>query len=349
MTMEAMALHQHGDRFELRVTQLDIPEPGPDDVLIKVKATSMNHLDLWVRNGIPGLKLPMPHVLGADVAGVIAEIGANVEAAKEDWTEGDRVVIDPGLSCGYCPMCLKGEHSLCDSFRLVGEHVWGGNAQYCKVPAVNLHRLPTSWEWTEAAAIPLVSLTAYRMAVGRADLRPGETVLVMGATGGVGTMAVQIASQLGASVIATAGTDEKATELKALGAHEVINYRSADIAEEVKGITNGRGVDVVLDSVGQAVWKASMKALARGGRFVTCGATTGFEAKLNLTFLFWNQYRIMGSTMGSHRETAEALALAWAGKIRPVIDRVLPLAELQEAHRVVEEGEMVGKVVLRVD
>jgi len=344
-----MAIQQHGDRSELQVTQLDIPEPGPDEVLIRVKASSMNHLDIWVRNGIPGLKLPLPHVLGADVAGIIAETGSNVEGHSEGWTEGDRVVIDPGLSCGQCPMCLKGEHSLCDAFQLVGEHVWGGNAQYCKVPAVNLHRLPETWEWEEAAAVPLVSLTAYRMAVARADIRPGETVLVMGASGGVGTMAVQIASQLGARVIATAGTDEKATELKGLGAHEAINYRTADIGDEVKRMTGGTGADVILDSVGQAVWKASMRSLARGGRFVTCGATTGFEAKLNLTFLFWNQYRIMGSTMGSHNDTAEALAMAWSGKIRPVVDRVLPLADLQEAHRVVEEGEMVGKVVLKVD
>lgn len=345
MTMEAMVIHAHGDSSRLLPATVDIPEPGHDDVLIKVKASSMNRLDLWVREGIPGLKLPLPHVLGADVAGVIAETGSAVEG----WAEGDRVVIDPGLSCGHCSMCLKGEHSMCDTFQLVGEHVWGGNAQYCKVPAVNLHRLPKSWEWTEAAAVPLVSLTAYRMAVGRADIRPGETVLVMGATGGVGTMAVQIAQHLGATVIATAGTDEKAIELKGLGAHETINYRTADIGKEVKRLTAGRGADVVLDSVGQAVWQASMKALARGGRYVTCGATSGYEAQLNLTFLFWNQYRIMGSTMGNHTETAEALALAWSGKINPVVDRVLPLAELQEAHRVVEEGEMVGKVVVRVD
>jgi len=343
--MEAMAILSHGDRTKLEPMELDIPTCGSDDVIVKVKASSMNHLDLWVRNGIPGLKLPMPHVLGADVAGEIAEVGKGVE----DWKEGDRVVIDPGLSCGRCPVCLKGEHSLCESFMLVGEHVWGGNAQYCRVPAVNLYRLPKSWEWTEAAAVPLVSLTAYRMAVGRADIRPGEQVLIMGASGGVGTMAIQLARHLGAKVIATAGTDEKATELKALGADEVINYEQEDIARRVKGFTDGRGVDVILDNVGQSVWKTAMKGLARGGRFVTCGATTGHKADLNLTFLFWNQYKLMGSTMGSHNETAEALALAWSGKLKPVIDRVLPLSELQEAHRVVEEGEMVGKVVVKVD
>lgn len=344
MTMEAMVIHEHGDRSKLQPATLDIPEVGPHEVLVKLRASALNHLDLWVRKGIPGLKLPMPHIIGADGAGEVVEIGAEVMG----WTEGDQVVLDPGLSCGQCEWCQRGEQSVCDSFQLLGEHVWGTNAQYVKVPAANLHCLPKGWSWTQAAAIPLVSLTAYRMAVGRADIRPGEKVLILGASGGVGTAAIQIVKSLGATVYATAGTDEKADRLKELGAHEAINYRTEAIGKRIKEFTKGKGVSVILDSVGQAVWPEAMKALGRGGRFVTCGATSGFKADLNLTFLFWNQYNLMGSTMGSRQEVQEALALAWSGKIEPVIHKVLPLAELAEGHRILEEGEMLGKVVLKV-
>lgn len=341
--MKAGLFYEHGGVEVLQYGEVDVPSIQPDEVLVQVKACSLNHLDVWVRKGLPSLTLPMPHIGGSDIAGVVAQVGARAAGAVN---VGDRVVVDPGLSCGRCDWCRAGEDSLCDSYGILGEHRWGGFSEYAAVPARNVLPLPDHVAFEQAAAVPLVFLTAWRM-VKRARLQPGETALVVGAGGGVASAAIQIAKLAGAWVAATAGDQGKLDKAKGLGADELINHREQDFSKRVWELTHKRGVDVVLDPVGGSdTLPKSLKALAKNGRYVTCGATSGASAQLNVPLLFWKQAQVLGSTMGSRRELQEVLQLVWSGRLKPVVDRVLPLQEIQQAHALLEARRVFGKLVL---
>ena len=340
--MKVVVFHEHGGPEVLRYEEVPDPKPGPEEVLIRVKATSVNHLDIWVRRGLPGMKLELPHIPGADAAGTIEEIGERVEGLEP----GRRVVINPNFSCGSCEYCLQGEDSLCVHYKILGEQVEGGYAELLKVPAKNVIPLPDHLPFEEAAAATLVFMTAWRMLITRAGLRPGEDILILGAGGGVGTAAVQIAKLVGARVFATASTEEKLERLRELGADVLINYRTSEFDKEVRRLTERRGVDVVVDCVGAETWVKSLRSLAKDGRLVTCGATTGPNPQTDIRYIFWNQLHIIGSTMASTKELLDVLKLLWAGKLRPVIHRVMPLREAAEAQRLLEERQVFGKVVL---
>jgi NADPH:quinone reductase-like Zn-dependent oxidoreductase len=342
--VKAVVLHQHGGPEVLKYS--DAPEPaiGARDVLVRVRACALNHLDLWVRAGLPNVPIPLPHIPGSDVAGEVAEIGADVTNVRV----GQRVLLAPGVTCGKCPACLAGLDNRCRQFTNLGYLIDGGCAEFVGVPEVNCMPYPDNLFFEEAAAVPLVFQTAWHMLIGRAELQPGEDVLIMGAGSGVGTAAIQIAKFFGARVIATAGTDEKLAKGRELGADHLINHKSQKIREEVRRITGKRGVDVVFEHVGTATWDDSVASLAPSGRLVTCGATTGYDAKIDLRFLFSRQLSLMGSYMGTKSELLIVLKLVAAGKLKPVIDRVFPLAEAAAAHAYLESGQQFGKVVLHV-
>lgn len=313
-------------------------------MLVRVHAAALNRLDLWVAAGLPGAAPLFPHVVGSDGAGVVEQVGAQVWQVRP----GDRVMINPGLSCGRCAACLEGEESLCAEFRILGEHVGGTAAEYVVVPGKNLAPVPDAMSWAEAAAYSLATLTAWRMLVTRARLRAGETVLVWGVGGGVALAALQIAVLLGARIIVTSGAQAKLETARRLGALETIHHRQADVVAEVRRLTEGRGADVVVDSVGESTWQSSLRALRRGGRLIVCGSTTGPMVSLDLRRLFWHQWSVLGSTMGSRREYAEIVRLAHQGKLRPVIDRVFPLARGAAAFERLQSGEQTGKLVIEV-
>jgi len=340
--MKALVFYEHGGLDKLVYT--DVPEPvaGPHEALVQVKAVALNHLDVWTREGIPGLKLAMPHVGGSDIAGVVAAVGEEVDSA---WV-GRRVVINPALSCGRCEYCIAGEQCLCVTFKILGEHTPGGMAEYAVAPATNLYAIPDDFAFAEAAAAPLVFQTAWRALISQARLRAGERVLILGAGGGVATAAIQIAKLAGAYVYAVTSTEEKERRARELGADETINYKQSDFAKEVWRRTNKRGVDVVLENVGPATWKGSIRSLRKGGRLVTYGATTGRFGETDLNLLFWNQPSLIGSTMATYAEFAEVMGLVFSRRLRPVVDRVLPLSAGVEAQRIIEAGEQFGKIVL---
>jgi len=342
--MKAIVYSEHGGPEVLRYT--DAPEPSIDayEVLVRVRACALNHLDLWLRRGIPGVPIPLPHIPGSDIAGEVAKVGEKVKGIKV----GERVLLQPGISCGHCAQCLAGEDNKCREYTLFGQMVDGGCAEYVKSPAANVVPIPEGLSFEEAAAFPLVSLTAWHMLITRAQLKPAETVLVLGAGSGVGGAAIQIAKAAGARVIATAGTKEKVLKGKELGADSMILHSENDIAKETKRMTNGRGVDVVFEHVGQATWEQSVRSMAAGGRLVTCGATTGYDGRIDLRFLFTRQLSILGSFMGSKAELFSALELLRRGLLKPIVDVVMPLAECAAAHQRLENREQFGKIVLRV-
>ena len=340
--MRAVRLHQHGGSDVLAYEQAPDPVPGPGRVLVRVRACAMNHLDIHVRRGIPGMTLPLPHILGSDVAGEVAAVGPGVTDCKP----GDTVVVNPGVSCGHCEACLSGDDNLCRQYSILGEHIPGGYAEFVAVPAANVLPKPARLSFPEAAAVPLVFLTAWDMLVAGARIRPSETVLVWGAGGGVGSAAIQIAKLFDARVIAIAGADWKLERARALGADETINHATQQVGEEVRRLTNRRGVDVVFEHVGQATWDASLRALARGGRLVTCGATSGFAAQTDLRYVFARRILIRGTFMGSKGTMYEILRLADAGRLRPVVHAVLPLEDAPRAHEILERREQFGKLVL---
>ena len=342
--MKAIRFHQHGGPDVLKYE--DAPEPAirGNEVLVRVKACALNHLDLWVRQGLPGVPIPLPHIPGSDVAGEVAQIGADVTTVKV----GQKVVLAPGVTCGKCAACLSGNDNRCRQFTNLGYMIDGGSAEFVKCPEVNCLAYPENLSFEEAAAIPLVFQTAWHMLITRAELQPGEDVLVLGAGSGVGSAAIQIAKFFGARVIATGGTEAKLAKARELGADHVINHKSKKIRDEVKRITNKRGVDVVFEHVGTATWDDSVASLALGGRLVTCGNTTGYDAKLDLRFLFSRQLSILGSYMGRKSELQTVMKLVAAGRLKPVVDRVLPLAEAASAHADLEAGSQFGKVVLKV-
>jgi 2-desacetyl-2-hydroxyethyl bacteriochlorophyllide A dehydrogenase len=340
--MKCVRIHRHGGLESLLLEEIDPPRIAPDEVLINVKATSINHLDLWVRQGIPGVKFPLPIIPGVDAAGVVAEKGEAVRHVAV----GDRIVVAQGISCGHCRHCLNGNDNLCREYKLIGEHCDGADAEYLAVPSRNVIRLSEKISFETAAASTLVFLTAWQMIVEKAVVKPGDDVLVVGGSSGVGTAGIQIAKLFGARVIATTSTDQKAARLKELGADETINYRRQSVLEEVRRLTAKRGVDVVFDHVGKAVWDENIRSLAKGGALVTCGATSGYQAVTDLRYVFYKQIRILGSTMGRKGDLLTILDCLERGTLKPVIDHVLPLSDVREAHRIVEAGEHVGKVVL---
>lgn len=292
-----------------------------------------------------GIKIPLPHVLGSDIAGEVASIGENVKHI----CAGERVLLNPGISCGHCEQCLAGDDNMCREYTLFGYMVDGGYAQFVKAPQQNVAPIPVGLSFEEAAAIPLVFLTAWHMLMTRAKLKPAEDVLVLGAGSGVGSAAIQIAKTAGARVIATAGSEEKLAKAKELGADELIQHSKEDIAAEVRRLTNKRGVDVVFEHVGQATWDQSVRSLATGGRLVTCGATTGYAANVDIRFLFTRQFSILGSFMGSKSELYPVLELVRQHKVKAMIDTVLPLEQAYQAHERLESREQFGKIVLRID
>jgi NADPH:quinone reductase-like Zn-dependent oxidoreductase len=343
--MKALTLVAVGGPEHLRVQEL--PEPviqSPDQVLVRIHAVALNHLDLLVAEGLPGVKYSFPHVIGSDGAGTVLEVGPAVPQLRP----GDRVMINPTLSCGNCPWCLQGEESLCDSLRVLGEHHPGTAAEYLVLPAVNLAPVPESLSWSQAAAYSLTMLTAWRMLTTRGCLRAGETVLIWGIGGGVAMAALQIARLLGARTIVTSGADDKLEVARSMGADFVFNHRRADVPAEVRGLTEGRGADLIVDSVGEQTWRASLRALRRGGRLVICGATTGPTISLDLRRLFWHGWSILGSTLGNRREYAAVVELARQGKLRPVIDQVVPWDRALDAVARLARSEQVGKLVIEV-
>jgi NADPH:quinone reductase-like Zn-dependent oxidoreductase len=340
--MKAVRFHHHGGPDVLVYEDAPDPAAAPGGVVVRVRACALNHLDLWQRRGLERVVIPLPHISGADVAGEIAEVGAGVNG----WQRGDRVILQPGLSCGVCAMCVAGRDNYCAKYDVLGYQSDGGYAEYVAVPAANLIALPVGIAWTEAAAFPLSFLTAWHMLHGRARLTAADTVLVLAAGSGVGQAAIQIAHAAGSRVIATAGGADKLARAKAIGADEAVDHYAEDLVKRVKDLTGGRGVDVVIEHVGVATWDRSVRCLARGGRLVTCGATTGHAASLDLRHLFARQLSLLGSYMGAKPELASAAELFFAGKLRPVVDRTFPLREAAEAHRHLESKSQFGKIVL---
>ena len=342
--MKAVIFSQHGAPEVLQYTEVPNPQIKANEVLVEVRACALNHLDVWVRNGLPGIKIPLPHILGCDVAGVVREVGDLVT-----WTKaGDEVMVQPGVSCGHCPECLAGRDNMCDEYDIVGYRRDGGYADFVAVPGVNVIPKPKNLSWEDAAALPLVTLTAWHMLVARAQVQPGEDVLIHAAGSGVGSLGIQIAKLLGARVIATASSDEKLTKARELGADDAINYSSEDWPKQVKRLTNGRGVDVVFEHTGEATWPGSILSLKEGGRLVTCGATSGFDARTDLRHVFYRHLTILGSMMGSKADLLAAMKFIESGQIRAVVDRTLPLEEARKAHELMEDRAQFGKLVLLV-
>jgi NADPH:quinone reductase-like Zn-dependent oxidoreductase len=341
--MKAMVLSQHGGPEVLHLAEMPDPAIGDRDVLVRVRAVALNHLDLWVRSGLPGRSVAFPHIPGSDISGEVATVGA----AVRDVRVGDRVLLAPGVSCGQCEQCIAGRDNFCVDYVLFGRQIHGGYAEFVRSPSVNVIPIPRNLSFEEAAAVPLVFLTAWHMLVGRAQLRPGEDVLVIAAGSGVGSAAIQIAKATGARVIATAGSEPKLAKAKELGADDVLLH-GGEFAREVKRLTGGRGVDVVFEHVGAATWEQSIFSLKTGGRLVTCGATTGFESKININYVFGRQISILGSFMGQKSELFAALELFKRGLLKPVIDTAMPLDRAADAHRRLENRQQFGKIVLTV-
>ncbi len=342
--MKAVVVREHGGVDRLEMTEVPDPAPRAGHAIVAVRAVALNHLDLWVRRGVPGHRFSLPLIAGAEAAGTIETIEKN----ELGFAVGDEVIVAPGFSCGECVACRSGNDPLCPRFGIFGETADGGAAERMLVPLRNLIRKPANLTFAEAAAVPLDMLTAWHMLVSRARLRPGETVLVQAGGSGVGSAAIQIARLWNATVYATAGSPEKAARAKELGAHVAIEYRSTDFLTEVRALTAKRGVDVVFEHVGGETFEKSLRALAKGGRLVTCGATSGGEVTLNLRLVFFKLLSILGSTMGSLAELHEIMTHVAAGRLRPVVDRVLPLSQIAEGHRLLEAREAFGKVVLEV-
>jgi len=340
--MNVARFYRHGGPEVLVYEQAPEPRIKANQILLRVRASALNHLDLFVRAGIPGLEFPMPHVLGSDIAGEVVEVGELCERVRP----GQRVLLSPGVSCRQCPECFSGRDNYCRRYTLFGYGVDGGNAELMAVPEYTAIPIPDDLGFEEAAATPLVFLTAWHMLFTRARLQPGEDVLVLSASSGVGSAAIQLAKLFHCRVIATAGGDAKLAKAKDLGADAVVDHYAGDIPAEVKKFTGRRGVDVVFEHVGAATWARSMQCLAPAGRLVTCGATTGHDVKLDLRFVFSRQQSVLGSFMGSLGELHQVLKFVFRKQARPVIDRVYPLAEIAEAHRRLENKEQFGKVVL---
>ena len=338
--MKAVRIHEFGGPEVLRYEEVPDPQPRKDEVLVRVKACAMNHLDLWVRKGLPGVKLP--HILGSDIAGEVVEVGDYVTSVKP----GQRVLLAPMHFCNQCAKCTAGLQNQCREFTVLGNLVDGGNCELIATPEVNVIPIPDSLSLDQAASVPLVFLTAWHMLVGRAGVKPGQTVLVLGANSGVGIAGIQIAKFFNCRVITTAGDDRKIARARELGADHVINHYQQKISEEVRKITDKEGVDIVMEHVGPATWDESIRALKPAGTLVTCGATTGPKVKIDLRFVYSRQLSVLGSYMGTMGELHEVLKHVFSGKLKPVVDQTFPLREARAAHEHMEKSQMFGKIVL---
>jgi NADPH:quinone reductase-like Zn-dependent oxidoreductase len=342
--LKAVYFKKHGDLDVLEYGDFPTPKVGPHDVLVKVKACGLNHLDIWTRQGMPGIQIPLPHILGCEITGTVAQVGSAVQSFKK----GDRVMIAPGQGCGRCQFCFEGRDSSCENYQMMGFQLNGGYAEYAVAREEHLIAISDRWDFAEWASTPLVFLTSWHMLLGRAQMKPGETVLVQAGGSGIGIAAIQIAKLSGATVITTVGSEEKVKKAKKLGADFVINYRKKNFAQEVKKITNGRGVDIVFEHIGPETWTGSLSSLARGGRLVFCGATSGPEVTMDLRFVFVKQYSILGSYMGSRHELMTVIRLLEEKKLHPVVDSVFPLRQAKEAQKKMLSRNFFGKIVLEV-
>jgi NADPH:quinone reductase-like Zn-dependent oxidoreductase len=344
-TMIAAVLRQHGDRDAVQLEEVPVPEPKSGEVRILVQACALNWLDVGIRKGPKFGVIPLPLIGGGDIAGVIDVVGPDVTG----WQPGDEVMVYPLITCGVCEFCRRGEPTTCPEHRIIGEHVNGGLATYTVVPAHNLIRKPKSLSFVEAAALPVVTMTAWHMLISVGRLHVGESVLIMGAGGGVASMGIQIARYAGAVVLTTTSTPEKAQRARELGAHHVFNYREDDWVNQILDVTNGRGVDLVQDNVGAATWPHALRVLARNGRLVPCGSHSGTNFSLDITQIYHRQLKILGSNGGTYQDLMAGLELVAAGCIHPVVDKVLPLADIHEGHRILEEADHFGKVVIAIN
>lgn len=340
--MKAVVFHEHGGPEKLIYEDVPTPQPGDEEILLRVKACSINHVDIWVRQGIPAYKTTFPHISGCDVSGVVERVGRNVTGVQR----GEKVFVAPGLSCFRCAYCLSGQDNMCISYKILGAHTHGGYAEYVTVPAINVLTMPNMLSFEEAASFPLAFLTAWHMLITRAGLTAGQEVLVLAAGSGVGTAAIQIAKLAGAWVIAAAGRDDKLEKAKVLGADEVIHYRREDFSDKVRDFTGGKGVDIVFEHVGPETWEKSLTSLAKNGKLVTCGATSGPEAKTDLRYIFSRQLSILGSMMGTRSELLEVTKLMEIGKLKPVIDSVYPLRDGRKAQERMLDRNNFGKLIL---
>jgi len=334
------------DKLDIRYVP-DAPAPQAGEVRVNVRAAALNHLDLFVVGGLPGTAEKFPWVVGADGAGIVESVGPGVTSVHP----GDRVMINPGISDYTCEFCRAGEHSLCVNYRLLGEHLPGTFAELVTVPAHNVAPIPAlvpPLSWGEAAAFSLVTLTAWRMLVTRARVKAEDWVLVWGIGGGVSLTALRIAKLFGAKVIVTSSSDAKLAAARGLGADETLNHRTQKVSQEVRALTSRRGVDIVVENVGAATWDESLRSLARGGRLVTCGATTGSQVGIDIRRLFWHHWSILGSTMGNAAEYAEVVRRLGQGQLRPIVDRVYPLAQAREAYERLEQAEQLGKIAVEI-
>jgi NADPH:quinone reductase-like Zn-dependent oxidoreductase len=343
--MKTVRIHEHGGPEVLRLEEIAAPEPGPGEVRLEVRAVGLNHLDLWVRRGVPGHTFPLPITPSSDAAGIVEALGPGAGGLRE----GEKAVLLPGYSCGRCAACLRGDDNLCPGYGILGESRDGACAELVVVPEANVMPLPDGLSWEEGAAFGLVFQTAWNMIVRKARLQPGEWALIHAAGSGVGSAALQVAHLLGARVLATAGSEEKLEGARRLGAHHALDYRDEDWHRRVHDLTSGEGVDVVIDSVGQDTFLPSLKLLAKGGRYVTCGATSGFEMSADFRLVFFKNLEILGSTMGRKGDLRRIARLMESERLRPVIDRVLPFEQVADAHRVLEARAAFGKVVLSLD
>ncbi len=340
--MKAVLFHKHGGPEVLRSDEVPNPTVSPREVLIEVHAASVNHLDIFARRGMPGVKLPLPHIPGADAAGVVLETGSEVEGVQP----GQRVTINPGISCGRCEFCAAGFGSQCITYHMVGENIDGSYAELLKIPQHNVLPIPDEMSFADAAAAPLVFMTAWSMMISKGRIQPGEDVLILGAGAGVGTAAIQIAKMVGCRVFATASSDEKLDHARQLGADVLINYAEEEFDRAIRKLTDKRGVDVVIDYIGADTWVRSLRAARRGGRILTCGATTGPTPQTDLRHIFFRQLQILGSTMGSPRDFRDVMKCVFRGQLKPVVDRILPLSEARESHELIEGRKVFGKLIL---
>ena len=341
--MRTAHITQYGDSDEaLDVVDVDDPEPGPDDVRVAVEAVSLNHLDVFARKGHPGDEGDFPKRTGCDIAGVVDAVGENVDESRV----GEEVVVYPGVSCGECEFCMAGEHTMCHEYEIIGEDRPGGLAEYVVVPEWNLEPKPESLDFVTAAAMPVTFTTAWRMVVTAGELRPAESALILGASGGVGNAALKIADRLGATTYATTSTAAKA-DVVGEYADEVIDYTEVEFDDAVMDLTDGRGVDLVAEHVGQATWQQSINAMAMGGRMVVCGATSGADPDIDIRSLYQHHRQIRGAPMGNRQDFRDVLSLIADGELEPHIDRVLPLDRIAEGHAAIEDRDVIGKVVIR--
>ena len=342
--MKAVRFHRHGGPDVLQYEEAPDPEPNSDEALVRVKACALNHLDLWARNGLPNVAIPLPHISGSDIAGVVEQ----VPPEEKQINEGDEVIVNPGIGCGRCERCLSGKDNQCRDYTIIGYGVDGGYAELVKVRRTHLIKKPAGMSFEEAASFPLVFETAYHMLATKARAGPGDTVLVLAVNSGVGSAAVQVAKLLGAKVIATAGDADKMEKARRLGADSTINHYEQDVLAEVKKLTGRRGVDIVVEHVGKATWGGSVKALAKGGRIVTCGATTGADVVTDLRYVYNRELTVYGSFMAGMGELPEVVKLFEEKRLKTIVDSVFPLGKAAEAQGRLESSKHFGKIVLTV-